>query len=399
MKTLPRDQYIQKIQPYWGKNIIKVLIGQRRCGKSYLMRILRQTAAELSPAPNVIYVDKEKLSFDHIRDYKDLYRHISENTVGDRKNIVMVDEIQEIESFEKAVRDLNEDDRYDVFITGSNADLLSGSLATLLAGRYMEIHVGSLSFKEFMQFHGLDASTGTLKKYLQFGGMPYLIHLPFEEEIIFGYLKNLYESIVLKDVVARNNLRNYHLLERLLLFLADNTGSLLTAKTISDYLKSQKMNLSVNTLMNYLKALENACIVHRVGRYDIIGKKRFEVNDKYYFEDIGIRNSIIGFRPQDIGRILENLVFKHLRMKGYGIFVGKFNHLEIDFIAKNANDTIYVQVAYLLPSKETRDREFGNLLKIRDNHRKIVVSIDEFAGGNQEGVEHLHILDFLAEFG
>jgi len=385
MKTLPRDQYIQKIQPYWGKNIIKVLIGQRRCGKSYLMRILRQTAAELSPAPNVIYVDKEKLSFDHIRDYKDLYRHISENTVGDRKNIVMVDEIQ--------------DDRYDVFITGSNADLLSGSLATLLAGRYMEIHVGSLSFKEFMQFHGLDASTGTLKKYLQFGGMPYLIHLPFEEEIIFGYLKNLYESIVLKDVVARNNLRNYHLLERLLLFLADNTGSLLTAKTISDYLKSQKMNLSVNTLMNYLKALENACIVHRVGRYDIIGKKRFEVNDKYYFEDIGIRNSIIGFRPQDIGRILENLVFKHLRMKGYGIFVGKFNHLEIDFIAKNANDTIYVQVAYLLPSKETRDREFGNLLKIRDNHRKIVVSIDEFAGGNQEGVEHLHILDFLAEFG
>ena len=294
---------------------------------------------------------------------------------------------------------MNEDDRYDVFITGSNADLLSGSLATLLAGRYMEIHVGSLSFKEFMQFHGLDASTGTLKKYLQFGGMPYLIHLPFEEEIIFGYLKNLYESIVLKDVVARNNLRNYHLLERLLLFLADNTGSLLTAKTISDYLKSQKMNLSVNTLMNYLKALENACIVHRVGRYDIIGKKRFEVNDKYYFEDIGIRNSIIGFRPQDIGRILENLVFKHLRMKGYGIFVGKFNHLEIDFIAKNANDTIYVQVAYLLPSKETRDREFGNLLKIRDNHRKIVVSIDEFAGGNQEGVEHLHILDFLAEFG
>lgn len=221
MKTLPRDQYIQKIQPYRGKNIIKVLIGQRRCGKSYLMRILRETAAGSSPAPNVIYVDKEKLSFDHIRDYKDLYRHISENTAGDRKNIVMVDEIQEIESFEKAIRDLNEDDRYDVFITGSNADLLSGNLATLLAGRYMEIHVGSLSFKEFMQFHGLDTSTDSLKKYLQFGGMPYLIHLPFEEEIIFGYLQNLYESIVLKDVVARTNLRNYHLLERLLLFLAE----------------------------------------------------------------------------------------------------------------------------------------------------------------------------------
>jgi len=395
MKLFHRDEYIKKIEPYFGKNIIKVLTGQRRCGKSYLLHLIQDVFKGQSISTHIIYIDKEKVSFDHIQGYKDLYIYVEQNTIEGQLNVVMIDEIQEIESFERAIRDLNEDERYDVFCTGSNANFLSGDLATLLAGRYIAINISSLSYNEFVLFHQLEHSMDSLKKYLKFGGMPYIINLPLEDDIVFEYLGNLYDSIVLKDVVAKNNIRNVNFLERLLLFLADNVGNLLTAKNISDYLKSQKISISINTVMNYLKALENAFIVHRVSRYDIIGKKRFEVNDKYYFEDIGIRNNIVGFRQQDIGKTLENVVFKHLWIKGYDIYIGKYNNLEIDFVAQKAGKTIYVQVAYLLPSQETKDREFGNLLKIKDNHRKIVVSMDEFAG-DIEGIEHLHILDFLS---
>ncbi len=395
MKLFPRHNYIKKIEPYYNKNIIKVLTGQRRCGKSYLLMLIQNEIKEKHPLSNIIYINKEKVVFDHIRTYKDLYEFVRQNTVEDRKNIVMVDEIQEIESFEKTIRDLNEDERYDVFCTGSNATLLSGELATLLAGRYIEINIYCLSYIEFLTFHELESSNDSLKKYLQFGGMPYLINFNFEADIVFGYLKTLHDSVVLRDVVGPNNLRDINLLERLLLFLADNIGSLLTASNISEYLKSQKISMSINTIMNYLKALENAFIIHRVSRYDIIGKKRFEVNDKYYFEDIGIRNAIVGFKQQDIGKILENIVYKYLRTKGYKVFVGKYKNLEIDFVAQKFDETIYIQVAYLLPTQETREREFGNLLKINNNYRKIVVSMDEFAQGNVEGIEHLHILDFL----
>ncbi|SLM31805.1 conserved hypothetical protein [Desulfamplus magnetovallimortis] len=395
MKLFPRQSYIKKIHPYFGKNIIKVLIGQRRCGKSYLMMLIKNEIEKRDPTSNIIYINKEKIAFDHIKNYKDLHEYVLQQTIIGVRNVVMIDEIQEIESFEKSVRDLNEDDQYDVFCTGSNATLLSGELATLLAGRYIELHVHSLSYDEFLFFHGLESSMESLKKYLQFGGMPYLINFNFETEVVFGYLKTLHDSVVLKDVVGPNNLRDINLLERLLLFLADNIGSLMTASNISAFLKSQKINMSVNTIMNYLKALENAFIIHRVSRYDIIGKKRFEVNDKYYFEDIGIRNAIVGFQQQDIGKILENIVYKHIKTKGYNIYVGKLKNLEIDFVAKKAGETLYVQVAYLLPTPEVREREFGNLLKIPDNYRKIVVSMDEFAQGNEKGIEHLHILDFL----
>ncbi len=398
MKLIQRNNYIKKIRPYYGKNIIKVLTGQRRCGKSYLMQLLQEDIKTREPLSHLIYINKEKLAFDAVQNYKDLYAFVREHTVDGRKNIVMIDEIQEIESFEKAIRDLNEDDRYDVYCTGSNARLLSGELATLLAGRYIQINVHSLSYNEFLCFHSLSSSMDALKRYLQFGGMPYLIHFNFETDVVFGYLKTLRDSIVLKDVVGPGRLRDLHLLERLLLFLADNTGSLLTAANISAYLKSEKIGLSVNTVMNYIKALENAFIIHRVSRYDIAGKKRFEINDKYYFEDIGIRNAIMGFRQADIGKLMENVIHKHLQINGYTAHVGKFKTREIDFVAKKADETVYIQSAYLLPTKETREREFGNLLKIPDNHRKMVVSMDEFAKGNQDGIEHVHILDFLSTF-
>jgi len=400
MKIIKRENYLRQVKPHFGKNVIKVLTGQRRVGKSYLLKQIMEIFEASDQKINIIYIDKEKLEFDAIRDYRDLYAYIIEKTDKNCPNIVMIDEVQEIESFEKALRDLNENPAYDIFCTGSNANLLSGELSTFLAGRYVQIQVHSLSYGEFLVFHQLESSVDSLGKYIKYGGMPYLMHLNLEEdEIVFDYLKNIYNSIILKDVVARHNIRNVNFLDRLVLFLADNTGSVLSVKNISDFLKSQKVRISVNTVMNYLDFLIHAFFVHKVSRYDIAGKKIFEINEKYYFEDLGLRHTIIGFRQNDMGKILENLIYTQLKFKGYDVYVGKQRDMEINFVAKKQDKTIYIQAVYLLKDKKTIDREFGNLLKLKDNFRKIVVSTDEFAQGNVKGVEHLHIMTFLKEFG
>ena len=398
MKIIERQTYLKKIKPHIGKNIIKVLTGQRRVGKSYLMKQVRDEIAESDQNFNVIYIDKEKLEFDDLKDYRDLHKYVIENTDKTRKNVVMIDEVQEIESFEKALRDLNENPGYDIFCTGSNAKLLSGELSTFLAGRYVETQVHSLSYREFLTFHQLESAMDTFGKYIKYGGMPYLIHLEFEDEIVFDYLQSIYNSIILKDVVARHNIRNVNFLDRLVLFLADNTGSILAAKNISDFLKSQKISLSVNTVMSYLNFLISSYFINKVSRYDVIGKRIFEINEKYYFEDLGLRNTLIGFHQKDMGKILENIIYKHLRIRGYDVYIGKHKDMEIDFMAEKSGETVYVQSSYLLKDPKTIDREFGNLLKLKDNFRKIVVSMDEFAQGHVKGVEHLHILDFLNEF-
>jgi len=399
MKIIPRNAYLDKINPHIGKNVIKVLTGQRRVGKSYLLKHIREVMTKSDPKINIIYIDKEKLEFDALKNYLDLHKYVKDNTKKNRKNVVMIDEIQEIESFEKTLRDLNEDPHYDIFCTGSNAKLLSGELSTFLAGRYVETEVHSLSYLEFLAFHELENNMDSFGKYIKFGGMPYLIHLKLEDEIVYDYLQNIYNSIILKDVVARHNIRNVNFLDRLVLFLADNIGSILAAKNISDFLKSQRINMSINTVMSYLNFLISSYFITKVRRFDVIGKKIFEINEKYYFEDLGLRNTITGFNQTDMGKILENIVHKHLLFKGYTVHVGKYRNIEIDFVAKDASQTVYLQVAYLLQGQSTIDREFGNLLKLKDNYRKIVVSMDEFAQGSVKGVEHLHILEFLKEFG
>ncbi len=398
IKIIRRDKYIDMIKPYMGKNIIKVLTGQRRVGKSYLLKQIMQMIEASNPDATILYIDKEKLAFDELKNYLDLHAWVTGHSKKNAQNVVLIDEVQEIEGFEKALRDLNENPAYDIFITGSNAHLMSGDLSTLLAGRYVETHVHSLSYGEFLNFHEFHNSKVALADYLKYGGMPYLIHLEHEDEIVFDYLSGIYNSIILKDVVARHNIRNVNFLDRLILFLADNTGSLLSAKTISNFLKSQKVTMSVNTVMNYLNALTASFFLYKVNRYDIQGKKQFEINDKFYFEDHGLRNSIIGFKQRDMGKLLENIVYKHLRLSNYAVYVGKYKDKEIDFVAEKSGDIIYVQVAYLLSSDTTAEREFGNLLKIKDNYRKIVVTMDDLAQGNVQGIEHLHIMDFLLEF-
>jgi len=349
-------------------------------------------------AANIIYINKEDYAFDNIKTDKDLYDYLQQKQLKDHKNYVFIDEIQEISNFEKVIRDINAKNNFDVYCTGSNSTMLSGELATTLSGRYIEHKIHGLSFCEFLLFHKLANSTDSLMKYLKYGGLPYLIHLELEDEIVFGYLKSIFNSIILKDVVARHNIRNVNFLERLVRYLADNVGNILSAKKISDYLKSQYIKLSPNSVLNYLSFLVDSYFIREVRRFDIIGKRLFEVNDKYYFEDLGLRHSLIGFRQIDISKIMENAVFRHLENSGYEINIGKMRNKEIDFIATKNSNKVYVQVCYLIRDQKVIDREFGNLLEIKDNYRKIVVSMDEFAQGNVKGIEHQHLRDFLTNF-
>ena len=340
-----------------------------------------------------IYINKEHNDFKDIKSSEDLYQYAKSQLSANNKNYVFVDEIQEIEEFEIALRQLLVED-IDLYCTGSNAKMLSGDLATHLSGRYIEFHINSLSYNEFLKVQNLENNNDGLNKYIRYGGLPYLIHLPLDDEIVYGYLDSIYNTIILKDIVARYSIRDVDFLERLVEYLSDNLGSYTSSKKISDFLKAQRVSLSVNTVMNYLKYLTNSFFINKVQRLDIIGKKRFEINDKYFFSDLGLKHSIIPFAGSQIGNIFENLVYNQLIYDDYKVFVGKHQEREIDFVAQKGNETKYIQVAYQLPNKKVREREFGNLLKIEDNYEKIVVSGDEFID-DHKGVKHMHIRKFL----
>jgi predicted AAA+ superfamily ATPase len=348
-----------------------------------------------APKASIIYINKELSDFDFIKDNNDLNEFVANNS-GERKTHLFIDEIQEIAGFEKTLRSLQASGKYDIYCTGSNAQFLSGDIAGRLSGRLIETKIYSLSYIEFLQFHKLSDDGDSLQKYLKFGGLPYLINLKLEEHIIFDYLKNIYATILYKDVVGKHNIRNSYFLENLVKYLADNTGSIVSAKSISNFLKSQRTNISPQVVLNYLHHLVNAFMVFRVSRADLFGKKIFESLEKYYFEDIGLRNSIIGFRQADIGKILENVVYLHLIISGYEVNTGVSGNTEIDFVATQNNEKIYVQVAYLLSDEKTIEREFGNLLKIKDNYPKYVVSMDEVQGNTYQGIHQLHLRQFLS---
>lgn len=380
------------------KDIIKVLVGQRRVGKSYLLfQIMDELANFGVKKDSIIYINKELHEFELIRDYHDLLSYIKKEAKG-RKAAIFIDEVQGIAQFEHALRDLHASGKYDIYCTGSNADLLSGELATYLSGRHIEIEVYSLTYPEFMLFHKLNDTEETFLKYLKYGGLPYLINLELEDTVVYDYLKSITNTIMFKDVVARYRIRNVAFLERLAEYLADNVGSLVSAKKISDFLKSQKTNISPNVVLNYLHFLSAAFLVFKVQRSEIGGKRLFEINEKYYFQDCGLRHSLINYRLSDINKMLENAVYMHLRASGYTVTVGQLGNREIDFVCERKSDKIYVQVAYLIPDKKAWDREFGNLLKIQDNHPKIVVSMDKMIDAGEKGVKHINILQFLNAF-
>lgn len=391
-----RNSYIDRIKPFMRTPIVKVMIGHRRVGKSYILFQLIELLRVEEKDANIIYINKEDIDFVDINSYKELHDYISNRLVDDRKNYIFIDEIQEIENFKISIRSLALDDNNDIYITGSNSELFSSDLANELGGRYVEFRIYSLSFSEFLKFHNLPNEDDSLEKYLYYGGLPYLIHLPLNEEVVMEYIRSVYSTIILRDVVERKKIRNTAFLEQLIRFLANNVGSLFSSKSISDFLKSQNVNISSNQVSEYADSLSEAFVVHKVGRYDIVGKKFFERGDKYFFENMGIRNVVAGYKFQDRGKRLENIVCNHLLYCGYKLNVGTLSTEEIDFVCTRNGETLYVQVAAELSKPETISREFGNLLKIKDNYPKVVVSGERSFENSYEGVEHIYIRDFLS---
>ncbi len=390
-----RESYFEYIAPYIGNSLIKVLIGQRRVGKSYILFQLMEEIRKESPDTEIIYINKEDFAFVHIKDTATLINHIEAKGPASSKKAIFIDEVQEIEGFEKALRSLQLNSNYDIYCTGSNATMLSGELATYLAGRYIQIRVYALTYEEFLLFHQLSDSNESFTKYLKYGGMPHLVNLKNEERIYYEYLRNVFDTIVLRDIVTRFKVRNVHFLNNLIQFIADNIGCVVSAKRISDYLKSQNIQLLPKLVLEYMYYLETVFFVERVKRTDVNGRKIFEIGDKFYFEDLGMRHALIPYQQKDVNKILENVVYHHLRARRYEVRIGKYGEKEIDFVAQKNGKTTYIQVTYLITDEQTHNREFGNLLLIPDNNRKIVVSMDPLSGNEYKGIEHWPIRDFL----
>lgn len=398
MKIISRQNYVDHILKYMGKGLIIALTGQRRVGKSYVIRQLVQELLANNPEANIVYINKEKTKFNDIQNAGDLSRYLEGKFIDGGENYLLIDEVQDIDGFENVLRSLNADEECQIVVTGSNAKMLSSELSTYLGGRYIEIHIQSLSYREFLKFHNLEDSDESVQLYLGFGGLPHLYRLGLDnEDMVWEYIQNIYNTIVLKDVVQREGLRNVTMFENLMSFVSDNTGQLVSATSLSKYLKSQQINLQPLTAINYLKAASNAYIVNKVPRYDIHGKRLLETNDKYYFEDLGVRNLLAGpDRTADIEKVMENAVYLHLKNLGYKISVGTLPNGEVDFVAEKGGRTIYLQVAFLIADESTMEREFGNLLAIQDNYPKYVVSMNPMTRSQDyEGIRHLTLRRFL----
>ena len=398
MKILVRNKYVNKIEKYLGKDTIVVLTGQRRVGKSYILKMIRDIKGQ-DDKNNIIYIDKEKKSFDHIKTYQDLNSYIDAHYQNEKMNYILVDEIQEIEEFERTIRSYITETNAEVIVTGSNAKMLSKELSTIIGGRYKEIYIQSLNYKEFLQFHNLQDSDDALAKYIQFGGLPGLVKTGLEEDDAIDYQKDVLNTVLLKDVIIRNNIRNVPFLEKLIDFIADNIGKIISATSIAKFMKSQGTTIAPDTIINYTEHLEEAYIINKVNRYDIHGKRLFETNDKFYFQDHGLRNALVqGTRESDIEKIIENIIYQHLISIGYKVTVGQLQAGEIDFVCtqKAGTKRVYIQASYIIGDDSTRLREFGNLHNIKDNYPKYVISMTPLVTRNDEnGITHMHLRNFL----
>ena len=395
--VIERPYYTEKIRPHIGKPIIKILTGQRRTGKSYILLQLMDIIREADASAQIVYISKELKEFSDIQTDDELYKHIASQLNKDNKNYVFIDEIQEIPEFQHSLRSLLAEGNCDIYCTGSNANMLSGELATYLAGRYLEFPVHSLSYKEFLHFHQLPDTNEALQKYMRIGGMPYLIHFKGDEQLSFEYLRNLYSTILLKDVIARRQVRNIDFMERLVEYIADNVGSLFSSSNIAKYLKSQRQQVPTQLVIDYTVALTQAYFIYKVARIDIQGLKIFEIGEKYYFEDLGIRNAIRGIDPlTEIQKWMENLIYMQLIREGFTVYVGKTDHLEIDFVGQRLQERIYVQVCFRLEGENTRKREVASLQKVADNFPKYIVTLDDYGVGvTAEGISVMHLREFL----
>ena len=401
---LKRDEYIKQIVPFIDKDVIKVLTGIRRSGKSVMLKLLMEELKNRGINENqFIYINFENLKYRNLKNYEKLYDFIL-NKVDDKYKsyYIFLDEIQEVEEWERCVNSLRIDEefRFDIYITGSNAKLLSGELSTYLAGRYIEFIVYPFSFKEFFEIIQEKNQEIKVKEafqdYVKFGGMPFLHNLDYNFEASMQYLQDLYASIILKDITKRNNIRDTDLLERVINYVIMNIGNTFSATSISKFFKNENRKVAIETILNYIKACEEAFLIYRVARNDLLGKKILNVNEKYYIADHGIREAIMENNQKNINQVLENIVYFEMLRRGYNIKIGKVDNLEVDFVCKKNDKTIYIQVSYLLASEDTKEREFSVLENIKDNYPKYVLSMDEF-DMSRNGIKHVNLIKFLVK--
>ena len=401
---LKRDEYIKQIVPFIDKDVIKVLTGIRRSGKSVMLKLLMEELKNRGiNEKQFIYINFENLKYRNLKNYERLYDFIL-NKVDDKYKsyYIFLDEIQEVEEWERCVNSLrvDEDFNFDIYITGSNAKLLSGELSTYLAGRYIEFVVYPFSFKEFFEIMKEKNKEIDLKEafqdYVKFGGMPFLHNLDYNFEASMQYLQDLYASIILKDITQRNNIRDTDLLERIINYVIMNIGNTFSATSISKFFKNENRKVAIETILNYIKACEEAFLIYRVARNDLLGKKILNVNEKYYIADHGIREAIMENNQKNINQILENIVYFEMLRRGYNVKIGKVDNLEVDFVCKKNDETMYIQVSYLLASEDTKEREFSVLENIKDNYPKYVLSMDEF-DMSRNGIKHVNLIEFLVK--
>jgi predicted AAA+ superfamily ATPase len=396
-----RPSYTKQLLAFKDKPFVKVINGLRRSGKSSILKMLQNDLVINGVLKeNIIYINFESFNYAHITNALELYNYVKERINKKEKTYLFLDEIQEIKEWEKAINSFLVDFDTDIYITGSNSKLLSSELSSYLTGRYIAFHVQTLSFQEYLAFYKsfhhkeIELYEG-FENYRRFGGFPALHIAEYDEDSAYKIVYDIYSSAILRDTVQRFNIRDIELLERVVKYLFDNVGNSFSAKKIADYFKSQQRKIDLNTVYNYLSALESAFIVYRIPRYDVKGKEILKTQEKYYLGDIALQYAVMGYRDRFIAGILENIVLLELKRRGYQVFVGKFGVKEIDFIAEKGNSKLYIQVTYLLAEKSTVEREFSSLIEIKDNYPKYVVSMDRNWSDNLGGIQHKHIADFL----
>lgn len=397
-----RDLYLTQLINYKDKPLIKVITGIRRCGKSTLLSLFENYLIDIGVfKENIIRMNFESFEFDEISNYKELYKYISKYMNNpNEKYYILLDEVQQITSWEKAVNSFLVDANVDIYITGSNAYLLSSELSTFLSGRYVEIKMQPLSFKEYLNFTEANTKSNLQEKfnhYIEYGGLPTVVQLLDQPITIGPFLEGIYNTVLIKDVIERNYIRDSALLESILKFIAANIGNIVSTKKISDYLSSNGRKTSSETIDNYLRMLENAFIIYRANRYDLKGKMFLKTLEKYYIVDMGIRNKLTGLGNTDYGHILENIVYLELIRRGYEVSIGKIGSLEIDFVATKSNEKIYYQVSATILDEKTRERELRPLLSIPDNYPKYILTMDQSIFNDYSGIKVENILDFLLE--
>lgn len=396
-----RTEYMNQLHSFKDNKLIKVVTGLRRSGKSTLLQMFRDELIKDNVSEEQIqYINFELMKYDSIRNYKQLYELVVENIKQDKKNYLFFDEIQQVEGWEKAINSLTLEYDADIYVTGSNAYLLSSELATLISGRYVEIKILPLSFKEYYHFYQNDKKSKQelFDEYLKFGGLPQLLSLPQDEKTLSAFLNSIYDTVILKDVIGRNKLKDVDLLKRVFAFVCGNVGSITSTNSMAKYIANEaKLDSALRpaTIGNILDMLENAFIIYRADRYDIKGKEVLKSLEKYYVADTGLKNTIVGYNLDNYGHAIENVVYLELIRRGYKVYVGKTGTKEIDFVAINQQETIYYQVSQSLLDTNTRERETAPFYSTNDFFEKIIITTDKNYATNENGIKILNIIDFL----